>query len=88
MTRQLTKIDTFAQKLIEELPPSQRPYPGESNYVATSSRLIHQKLLEFYRDTGAEPPRLNAIRNWFYIDCPDWVIAVLHHVLNRKKTAA
>jgi hypothetical protein len=85
MPKQLTKIDKFAQKLIEELPPDKRPYPGELTYVVTGARLIHQKLQKFYCGTGAEPPKLNTIRNWFYIECPAWAIAVLHHAIYQQK---
>ncbi|MBE9037662.1 hypothetical protein [aff. Roholtiella sp. LEGE 12411] len=81
MPRKLTQIDTFAQKLIEELPPSQRPYPGEQTYVATSARLIHQALQKYCQETGTNPPQVDTIRNWFYYPTPRWAIAVLHHAI-------
>ncbi|MBD2437331.1 hypothetical protein [Nostoc sp. FACHB-110] len=87
MPRKLTQIDTFAQKLIEELPPSQRYYPGENMYVGTATRLIQRKLKEYYQGTGAKEPQLSAIRSWFYSGCPEWAIAALYHATNQRIAA-
>lgn len=73
--RKLKRIDTFAQKLIDE---TRSPiYPGEYEYVSTGARLVRQQLEKFFDGTGAEPPELKTVTNWFYADCPDWAIAVL-----------
>ncbi|MBD2535439.1 hypothetical protein LC609_25245 [Nostoc sp. XA013] len=87
MARQLNQIDIFAQKLIEELPPNQRSYPGEMYYVSTGVRLIERQLQEYFQGTGVTPPNKTAVRNWFYYGCPDWAIAVLHHALNQHIVA-
>lgn len=86
-TRDLTDIDKFAEKLINELPPCRRVYPGEMSYVSVASRLIHLKIADYYKGTGAEPPSQSAIRLWFYDGMPRWAIAVLANLLNEKVMA-
>jgi hypothetical protein len=87
MARKPTNIDTFAEILIEDLPASLRPCPGEMTYVAVGARLIQEKLREYYKNAGLEPPQFQAIRNWFYYGSPDWAIAVLHNILGAKVNA-
>ncbi|MCC5666971.1 hypothetical protein LC653_24540 [Nostoc sp. CHAB 5784] len=77
--RKLTKIDKFAQTLINENGCS--ICPGEYEYVSRGSVLIRQHLESFFDGTGVQPPSLKTVKNWFYSDCPDWVIAVLSRVL-------
>lgn len=87
LDRCLTDIDNFAEKFIDELPPSERVYVGELNYVTIAARQVHLKLVQFYSGTGVEPPSRSAIRLWFYRGTPPWAIAVLTNIVNEKVTA-
>jgi hypothetical protein len=87
MPRTTTQIDKFAEKLINELPPHARAYPGEMSYVAIASRLIHKRLSDYFQGTGVEPPSVAAIRLWFYDGCPKWAIAILANLLSEKVPA-
>ncbi|MCC2692866.1 hypothetical protein [Nodularia sp. LEGE 04288] len=77
--RKLTKIDEFAQAFINQNGCSISP--GEYEYVSTGATLIRQHLENFFQGTGAQPPELKTVKNWFYSDCPDWAIAVLSRAL-------
>ncbi|MEW5857478.1 MAG: hypothetical protein AB1861_08860 [Cyanobacteriota bacterium] len=85
MPRKKTSIDVFAEILIEEkLDKCERPCPGEMAYVAIASKLIQERLREYYQSAGVKPPRTSTVRNWFYGKCPDWAIAVLYNTLGAK----
>lgn len=73
--RKPTKLDPIAQKLIDQHHAS--IFPGEYEYVSTAATLVRQQLEKFFDGTGAQPPELKTIKNWFYQGCPDWAIAIL-----------
>jgi len=87
MPRKATNIDTFVEILIEDVPISQRPCPGEMTYVSIGAKLIQQRLAKYYQDAGVEPPQFKTVRSWFYYGCPDWVIAVLHNIVGVRTNA-
>jgi hypothetical protein len=73
--RKPTKLDPIAQKLI--LRHHTSIFPGEYEYVSIAATLVRQQLEKFFEGTGAQPPQLKTVKNWFYQDCPDWAIAIL-----------
>ncbi|MDZ8138853.1 MAG: hypothetical protein RM049_26715 [Nostoc sp. DedQUE04] len=73
--RKPTKLDPIAQKLIDRHHASL--FPGEYEYVSTAANLVRQQIVIFFDGTGAQPPELKTVKNWFYQDCPDWAIAIL-----------
>lgn len=73
--RKPTKLDPIAQKLLTQYQSS--IFPGEYEYVSTAATLVRQQIVNFFDGTGAQPPELKTVKNWFYQDCPDWAIAIL-----------
>lgn len=86
MKRQLTKLDEFAQILIER--SHRHVYPGEYEYSSTAARLIIGEINAWYSQTGltgVKIPSLKTAQNWFYDGCPPWVLGVLSYRLMSGK---
>jgi len=83
--RNIDKLQTIAQELLNREGLGGKFYPQERDFVSTASRLILPVIEDFLSPTGGKPPTLATVRDWFYAGCPDLMIAVLSHQTQQPK---